>query len=469
MRQFLSNVTNLKAHFKVICFLSFFIVFVGIQQSSLAQGLYTARGYWEESNKETYKTIKHKQNVGDPVSDEEMSYLLDFEDYLNNYYQKLSEGEKELFHKMKPQWDREIFQPIRKQDRDDDFEWRGRDRAINIAYGIYYGASLVSLFEIDNAAVVGIPLITGGLWAMGPVINPQKYEGIDRSVVRAGNTGKFLGLIYGGSLGLAVGGNGRNEGKTAFVMSTLGSIALGEVAFQMQKKKRYSEGHIEIMRHHGILGSYVGLSTIAAADGDNGRVYGLASLVGGATGLALGNITSKSYAFTKGDGRYVTNMSSIGVGIGFAIAGQIAIDNDGSSALFLIPAGLSIAGTTIAQRATRGVNLTNKQGSTINYASGGAALLGLGIAAIAESSSTVVWIGLPSGLALVTQEILFSKYKNENLNFNLSGKNNDGSVNYTFKIHPENYFVNQQLQAKATALSSYSQLSAPIVNFKLSF
>ena len=459
---------NEKSSFRNLIIFSILLMLFGFQHITTAQGIYTARGYWEETNKSTYKTIKKKQNVGDPVTDEEMSYLLDFEDFLNSYYQKLSENERNLYEKMRNQWDREVSQPNSVQQTPAEFEWRGIDRVIATTYGIYYGASLVSVLELDNFGVLGIPLMTGGMWALGPVINPKKFEDIDRSVIRANNAGRFLGLIYGGSLGLVIGGNTYNEGKTAFAFSTVGSIALGEVAFQMQKKRRYSEGHIEVMRHHGVLGSFVGISTISALNSDNGRIYGLGALVGGATGLALGNIASKKYPYSKGDGNYITNMSIIGTGIGFAIATQATFDNN-SSGVILIPAAFSVIGTSIGQKTVKGVNLTNKQGSTINYATGGAALVGLGVAALAESGSPAVVIGLPSGFALITQQILFSKYKKENMNFDLSGKNKEESINYSLKFNPENYFVNQQLQAKATIFSSYSQLSAPIVNFKLNF
>lgn len=450
--------------------LSLFLLVIGIQIQSSAQGIYTARGYWEESNKQTYKTIKLKQAVGDSISDEEISYLLDFEDYLNNYYAKLSEEEKALYQRMKVQWDREMGNGKKSAPEIDDFEWRGIDRAISIGYGLYYGASLVSALEIDNAGIVGIPLVTGGLWALGPILNPKKFENIDRSVVRASNAGKFLGLIYGGSLGLIVAGGPppNNEGQVAFIMSSLGSIALGEVAFQMQKNRRFSDGHIEILRHHGVLGAFAGLSVIAAAGSETGRPYGIGALLGSTGGLALGNMASKKYPYTRGDSRYATNMSTVGVGVGFAISSQIAV-NGGGEGLLLIPAGMGVLGTYIGQKKVQGVNLTARQGSTINYASGGAALFGLGVTALAQSESPAVVIGVASGFALITQELLFSKYKNENLNFNLSRKSSDGDMKYSLKFHPENYFVNQQLQSKATIMSSYSQLSTPIINFNLTF
>lgn len=73
---------------------------------------------------------------------------------------------------------------------------------------------------------------------LGPAMNPKKYEGITRSTVRASNTGKILGLANGAFLGLAIAGSSSEVEKLILGLSSLGSIALGEVGFQLQKKTR---------------------------------------------------------------------------------------------------------------------------------------------------------------------------------------------------------------------------------------
>lgn len=178
-----------------------------IHFNSYSQDLYTARGYWVESTKETYRKIKQKERVGDPLTDNERSYLQDYEVYLANYYQRLPDSEKALYDQMKSEWDRELFAPQKPTIVQEEFEWRGRDRAINFFYGLGYGASLVVIADIDNAEAVGIALVTGGLWTLGPVLNPKKYEDINRPVLRASNTGKLLGAWYGAWLGQLIGGD----------------------------------------------------------------------------------------------------------------------------------------------------------------------------------------------------------------------------------------------------------------------
>jgi hypothetical protein len=448
------------------------IVFTSVMPfDAMAQGLYTARGFWEEYNKPIYREIKQKQSVGDPLTLDESGYLKDYEEYLNSYYQRLSDDEKARYQQMKEQWDRELLLPQKKsQPFEEEFEWRGRDRAINIAYGLYYGLSIALITELEGPGAAAVPLVMGGLWALGPVINPQKYENIDRSVLRANNSGKLLGLIYGGSLGLLIGGDSESTDKIVLGLSTLGSIGLGEAAFQIQKNKRFSEGHIELMRHYGIIGPWLGIAALGSIGSENVNLYGASLLAGGAAGLLIGNKQSMKYPYTRGDVDNISTFTVATTGIGFAISAEI-LQDDASSALLLIPAAGTVLGTILGQKAVKGVNLSKKQGSTISYGSGGSALIGLGIAALIQSPSPAVWIGIPSVFALATQQILFSKYKRENLaNQTLSGRlGKDHRFDFTVKVTPENYFVNKQMAGRTNIPGLNPNPTQSLVNFKLAF
>lgn len=447
------------------------VLVILIHFQSHAQDLYTARGYWVESTKETYRKIKQKEKVGDPLTDDEKSYLSDYEVYLANYYQRLSDAEKARYEQMKSEWDRELFAPQKPTIVEEEFEWRGRDRAINFFYGALYGTSLVVIADIDNAAAAGIPLVTGGLWALGPVFNPKKYDDINRPVLRASNTGKFLGLLHGASLGLLIGGDSDNTGKLAFGLSTVGSIALGEVGFHLQKRKNYSEGHIELIRHYGVVGPWLGLAGLVSTSSENVNLYGASLLAGGAAGLIIGNKASAKYDYTKGDVDNITALTVISTGLGFTAMAE-AIDNDGSSALILIPAAGTVLGTALGQRSVKGVYLSKRQGSTISYSSGGAALLGLGLVTMTGSESASVWVGVPSALALVTQQILFNKYKRANLSNGLQGRNSrEHAFKFSMKVTPENYFINKRLPVNAdiAGANPNAVVSNPLVSMKLSF
>jgi len=449
-----------------------FCAVIALSFFSQAQDLYTARAFWEESNKPNYREIKQKQTFGETLTENESAYLKDYEEYLNNYYQRLSEDEKLKYKEMKPQWDRELLKtvhlagPIAQE-----FDWRGRDRGIIIGFGILYGVSFSAIAEIENAAAFGIPLITGGLMALGPIMNPQKYENIDRSVLRASNTGKTLGFGYGAAAGLMFGGEGDNTWKWALGLGTAGSIALGEIGFQTQKNKRYSEGHIEMLRLYGLIGPWLAGGSLGAFRVRNPHVFGAAFLAGGIGGLIVGNKVSQKYPYTRGDVDNISTLSVVSTGIGLAVMSEVLRGGDIGTGALLIPMAGTVLGTLLGQRSVKGVNLTNKQGSTILYSSGGAALLGLGILAIAESQNPTVWIALPSLLGLGAQQILFQKYKRENMaSQTLSGKiGKNRKIDFTMKVTPENYFVNRQMAGKTNVPGLNPNPTQSLVNFKLSF
>lgn len=436
---------------------------------AFSQELYTARGYWVEASKEAYRKLLQKQEVGDSLTTHEAAYILDYKTYLENYFNRLPEAEKIRYEQMKFEWNRELMISAKPEIVKEEFEWRPRDRIINSLYGIYYGASLVYITDIENAAAAGIPLITGGLWLMGPLINPRRYEGITRTTIRAGHTGKSLGLIYGGALGATIAGNSENSDKMFLGLSTLGSIAMGEIGFQLQKKRNYSDGHVEMLRHYGIVGPWIAASIVLGTEVDNPNLVGASILTGGVAGLLVGNAVSKRYDYSKGDVDAISSLSLITTGLGFALMAE-SLETNGNSSLILIPAAGTILGTALGQKAVKGAHLTKKQGSSINLSTGGAALIGFGIAALIESESAGVWFGLPSGLALITHQLLFYKYKRDNLIRGIEGRTRrNRDFQFSMNVMPENYLINQKFPVREYSPRTNSQVANPLVKLKLTF
>lgn len=443
----------------------FITIFFACSFYTLAQDLYSARGYWLELNKDTYKNILDKKMKGKSISFEESTFIDDYETYLANYYRNMSEKEKSEFLSMKDQWDREIGP--QQTANQGDFNLRTRDRLVNGIYGLYYGASLVAIAEMDQGGfAVGIPLVMAGIWQLGPVINRKKYEDISLATIRAGNTGKILGLGYGASLGLALTGESTDSYKWVLGLSTIGSITLGEVAFHAQKKKQLSEGHVEMMRFYGFLGPVVAGLTAMSVD-MNPQLLGGSLVAGGVAGLLVGNKVAKNYNYSPGDVDVISSLTLFSAGLGVSIAAE-TIESESSTGLILIPVATTIAGALYGQRSVKGVHFTKRQGSTIKLASGGAALIGLGVVAMTESESPGWWIGVPSGLALIMHQALFQSFKKKNLEdqFNI-GKDRENRVKFSVKVTPENYFTNKHLSRKLAIANP--NLNYPIVNLKLVF
>jgi hypothetical protein len=459
------------------------LLLIFITHLNHAQNLYTARGYWEESNKPAYRAIKDKQTKNEALTTDEQAYMTDFEAYLSAYFNRLTPEEKQKYLQMKDQWDRELNPLIapqppqqlsqQQQIEQAEFEWRNRDRFINFLYGTYYGASLIAILDTENAAAVGIPLITGGVWLLGPAMNPKKYEGITQTTVNASNTGKFLGLLNGWSLALAVAGesDGETLGKLGLGISTASSIALGELAFQTQKKKNISAGRVEMIRHYCVLGPLVGASVLASTNTENANMIGVGLLAGSAAGLLIGNRASKQYDYTQGDVNVVSSLSLISTGLGFAIISDAVINGSNpSQALILIPAGTAVAGTLLGQRMVRGAHLTKKQGSTVSLSSLGGALVGVGVLALVETDSPIAWFSVPSVMALVMHQAVLSKYKRDNLVNGLKGLNHSGKkVDFSMKLMPENYFVSKQISPEKLINNPSLAAASPLVNVSLKF
>jgi hypothetical protein len=446
------------------------LIFLLLSVEAFSQDkLYTARGYWEESTNSIYQTIQKKRIGGDSLTQNEKNYILDYETFLNSYFQRMPQDEKENYERLKGYWNSGQQAASSKEEQIKEFEWRGRDRLANAFYGLWYGGSLVAVTEIKGAAAVGIPLITGGLWMLGPVINPAKYKYITRNTVRANNTGKLLGLGYGAALGMAFAGSSSDVGKWSFGFSTVGSIALGEIAFHVQEKKNYSAGHIELMRHYGFLGPLVGIATVIGAGSENTQASGAALLAGGVGGLVIGSHIARKYDYSRGDVEAISSLTVISAGLGFTAIAE-SFNNSDKKSLIVVPAITSVAATVWAQHAVRGVHLTEKQGSAINLATGGAALIGLGAVALTETNSAAVWIGVPSGLALITHQLLFHKYKMNNATMNFRGSRN-GRSNYhvSFKVNPESYFLNKQITVSDYSPQLVSKLHNPIFKLTVKF
>ena len=450
-----------------------------VSMATTGQNLYTARGYWQEATKPSYLSIKEKKDNNQPLSADEAAYLQDYEAYLLTYYNRLSDDEKQLYLGMKDQWDRELVLPLtapqtsqqmQPPQEQAEFEWRGRDRFINAMYGIYYGASFSSIVGLDGGAATGVSLATGGIWMLGPVFNPKKYEGITESTMRAANTGKILGLANGLFLGLAIGGDSEDTGNIALGLSTIGSIALGEIAFQTQKKKNISGGKIEMIRHYGFVGPLVGGAALAATNTENANLIGLGLLAGGVSGIIVGGKVANKYDYSRGDVDALSALGVISPGVGFAvIANALANKSEVSGAVWLVPAATAVAGPLIGQRQVKNVHLTKKQGSTINLSSAGGALVGLGAMLIVNSDSPTAWFAVPSTMALIAHQVVFNRYKRENLLKNLKGENSrNRKFDFSMKLMPENYFVSKNTPARFIADPRLAA-SSPLVNMTLRF
>jgi len=416
--------------------------------------------------------IKKKLIKGESLNNDETFYFSDFEKYLANYFQRLPDEEKQKYDLMKEEWNRNLLNKDAQSAIDtsqNTFQWKTRDRFNSAAFGIYYGVSLGTMANLSSTSSFGLSLITGGLMLLGPALNPKRFKGISRTTIEAQSTGRLLGLGYGAGLGLALVGINPQSEKVIFPLSSLGSIILGEIGFQYQKRRKIGAGEIGLMGHYGTLVPLAGISLLAAGQGIESRSYGLMIFGAGIGGLLIGRKISKSYSFTCGDVDAISSLAWILVGLGFtAVAATLENNNNPSTGLNLIPAGAAILGTLIGQRQVKNARLTDQQGSTMDLASAGAALVGLGIAVAAKFESPTPILGLPTALALITHQLLLSNFKMKNLKLR-SGLIKKENFKFSMNLNPENYFIGKKMGQVRNLNFLSPQVQNPVFNLRLTF
>ena len=114
--------------------------------------------------------------------------------------------------------------------------------------------------------------------------------------------------------------------------------------------------------------------------------------------------------------------------------------------------------------------MTDQQGSTINLASGGSALIGLGILAIAKTTSPAIWFGIPSAMALITNQVLLHDFKMKNLEANL-GRGHFKNHRYyvSLRVTPEGYFINKFIPLGDYSPQTYARIQVSVVKVNLTF
>jgi hypothetical protein len=414
---------------------------------SYAQSLYTAKGYWEETNKPAYQAIKQKSQKGDSLNAEETSYLSDFEKYLDTYFQRLSEEEKKKYAENKDLWSQNSSSTSNpnKENENNIFQWRNRDRINSAGYGIYYSLAFLTPFTNNATTITGLSLVTGGIMLFGPAINPKRFEGISQASVEALKNGRFLGACYGAAIGITLGANSNNPANIILPSSAIGSIAMGEIGFSLQKKRKWSRGDVGMISHYGSLSPLLFLSLVPALNINQDQTVGFGLFSTGIGGLFIGNGVAKRNHFTGGDADAISSLSIISAGIGATtVAAALEKNTNPSPFLAAVPATAGLLGTFLGQSQVKNLNLKDKQGSTLVLASTGAALLGLGIGILSETESPTAIFGLPSGFALITHQVLLKSFARKNRSLNSGANLGKGGSKFQFSFHPESLYLNKR-------------------------
>jgi len=343
----------------------------------------------------------------------------------------------------------------------------------NAFTGLYYGIAADIIFEIDNAAAAGIPVITSGASVLVPLLmNPEKK--IDYDALVLNGHGKTIGWVHGMALATLIGGEnawlGGGEGenknyKITVGLGALSSIGMGLLGKSLARNNDWSEGRVELYRHYGWVMPFTGFS-VAAAFSDEPRVFGGALLLGGAGGYLLADKINQWHNFTRGEVRAVQTLSTLTLGLGYGIladrANRLDIGVDEFKRTdWLLPAAGVLAGTLIGHLWVKDTELTPQQGMITAYAATGGALIGLGGALITGSDNITPYYLLPcaGGIAAYAVAVEMMRKRNSSQAF----LPDSHKSNFQVSIMPHNLFINNKIEQNGYMINGKHTGLQPLV------
>lgn len=340
--------------------------------------------------------------------------------------------------------------------------------------GFYYGIALDVIFELNDAAAAGLPVITAGTSVLVPLlVNTERKIDYDALVLKG--HGKTIGWAHGFALSTLIGGEdawageGKNSNnyKLTVGLGALSSIGLGILGNSLARNNDWSEGRVELYRHYGWVMPFTGVC-IAGSISEEARLIAAADLIFGAGGYLLADKINSWNKFTRGDVRSMQVFTALNTGLGFGIMADKNDDIDEfNNTDWLLPAVGAFAGTFIGQSWLKNVRLTPQQGMMTAYAAAGGAIVGLGIALMTESSEPTPYYLIPYATGLGAYAFTVERFRKRNsTQAYLPEKQKD---NFNLSLMPQNLFINNKIQSKGFLVNGRLVGMQPLFAASLTF
>jgi hypothetical protein len=320
-----------------------------------------------------------------------------------------------------------------------------------------YGSSTAAIFEMREGGAIALPLLTAGASTLIPVLS-IKDKNVSYNSLALSLHGKSVGAMQGAALSVLLSGDNFEEGKLILGLSTISSIALGRIGYNLGRDKDWSRGRVALYSHYGLLMPLEGLAIAFAMESEDPRVYGGASLLFGAGGYLIAERIANRYDFTLGDVRATSTLSTLHTVLGFFILGD---KSSYQASNILFPAAGALGGTLLGHVWLKDARLTNQQGRNVALATTAGAVSGLGLIALMNPESITPYYitGYIAGLSMYA--VMVGKYKQGN-NVKLSVDNDEKRWDINFM--PQNILLNQKIapyafsnpQKRVTFLPAFS-------------
>jgi hypothetical protein len=428
--------------FTLICFVLFSF-------SQLAAQQYTAAEYWRMEHDSAYSRLEQRQNAGDTLTSDEQKYVADYKILLSGYFEKMTDSEKALYYQYRAKWNSQPPVTSGKVAVKQETDIYAGERSMYTQYlvtsgifGALYGGAAVAVFEMGEGAAAGIPLLTAGLSVLIPVMT-IKDKIVPYNSLALSTHGKIAGGLQGAALAVLITGLKGDDAKLTLVLATASSIGMGRLGYSLGKNKSWSQGRAALYSYYGILMPLEGLALDAALQIEDPRIYGLTSLVFGAGGYLIANQIANKNDFTRGDITATGTLATLNGLLGLLILADIE-ENSGeiSPGQIMIPAIGALGGTLIGHVWTKDARLTTQQGRNVALASGGGAVVGLGLAALFTPEKATPYYVTAYITGMTTYAIMLGMYKKQN---NKPFAENNNKTKWNLNVMPQNIFLNNRI------------------------
>lgn len=423
---------------------------------------YSARAYWLEHNNPRYQQLLFKVNKEQNLSEAEKQWLKDYEQYLDQYFSKLSDQEKSYYRQFKTQWDEAYGKKTGGEESDMLAEKAPgvippkRFLLNNGIYGFGYGLAIDGIFMFEGTGAFALPFVTSGISMLMPVINKSRYENLTYSTIMLSSHGKFVGILHGAAISFAAFGDSPETAEILIPMMAM-SIGLGEIGFNMSRKYQWSEGRVATYEYYGILGPFLASTALIASHAEHARPYGIAIPVSAIAGYVIADKVYKKYQFTRGDMLAASGFSLLSIGAGL---GMVPLRHEED---LLAPMLAVAAGTIINHAILSRKHLTVRQGWNVNYLAGAGAIIGMGAAVLTKSQPQNVYFLLPASGGFIGW--FSSLHAQTKIPRGSTGITCPRRTTCSFQFTPENYFLQKQL----SGMNSLKYATGlPLVKFSLS-
>jgi len=251
--------------------------------------------------------------------------------------------------------------------------WYGGSR------GIFHGWMLASLVAADPSmqGVIGVGILTslaegvhGYRWAS----SGKMTAGMAETIATIGDFGIGLGFGMAHLAGFFDTEKGRAISGTILLGSAMG-LWSGKTLAQHQN---FTRGDASILNGMGLLGAYLPLALVDAIDPDNEKAYTAAAVLGGITGLGLGNALVRGRDFSTAQGNYIRLSELAGGLLGLGLAYLVSSDENDNSTFYLASSAAgATAGFWLMYRANARKALVSPKGVSMNLELQPAGLIGL--------------------------------------------------------------------------------------------